>query len=136
MCYLLCIGLIALSLHLSGDPEPGKERVFSATTFTDTHMASRLSNRARIQQKADEAAAAEEQKTEKKKVAKKKTTRKKASKKTADSGQPQKLVWKVFNASFKEMGCFPYPEKAKAYKMAEDLDKMEKGKHFVNAVKV
>lgn len=112
-----------------------KERGFSATTFTDTHMASRMSNRARIQQKADEAAAAEEQKAEKK-VTKKKTVGKKASKKAADAGQPQKVVWKVFNASFKEVGCFPYSEKAKAYKMAEDLDKMDKGKHFVNAVKV
>jgi hypothetical protein len=99
-------------------------------------MAKRMSNRARIQQKADEAAAAEEQKTEKKKAAKRKTVRKKVSKKATEAGQPQKLVWKVFNASFKEVGCFTYPEKAKAYKMAEDLDKMEKGKHFVNAVKV
>ena len=46
------------------------------------------------------------------------------------------MVWKVFNSNYKEVGCFPYPEKKKAYKMAEDLEKKKKGEHFVNAVKV
>jgi hypothetical protein len=102
-------------------------------------MAKRMSNKARIEQKASEAVAAEEEKkvTKKKKVAKKKTVRKKkVSKKAAVPGQPLKLVWKVFNSNFKEVGCFPYPDKKLAYKMAEDLDKKDKGKHFVNAVKV
>lgn len=104
-------------------------------------MAKKLSNKARIQQKAEEAAEAEKQKeakkkTTKKKVAKKKVAKKKTSKKAAAAGQRMKVVWKVFNANYKEVGCFPYPEKKKAYKMAEDLEKKDKGKHFVNAVKV
>jgi hypothetical protein len=99
-------------------------------------MAKRMSNKARIQQKAAEAAAADEEKASKKKPTKKKVTRKKTSKKTAAAGQRMKVVWKVFNANYKEVGCFPYPEKKKAYKMAEDLEKKDKGKHFVNAVQV
>ncbi len=105
-------------------------------------MAKRMSNKARIQQKAEEAVAADEEKTTKKKVAKKKVAKKKTvrkkkvSKKAAVPGQPLKLVWKVFNANFKEVGCFPYPDKKLAYKMVEDLEKKDKGKHFVNAVKV
>ncbi|MHC4946500.1 MAG: hypothetical protein ACYTG7_26105 [Planctomycetota bacterium] len=98
-------------------------------------MAKRMSNKARIQQKAEEAAAADEEKT-KKKVTKKKVTKKKVSKKTPKAGQRMKVVWKVFNANYKEVGCFPYPEKKKAFKMAEDLEKKNKGKHFVNAVQV
>jgi len=109
-------------------------------------MAKRISNKARIQQKAEEAAAAAEKKAAKKKAvkkkavkkkaAKKKTTKKKMSKKAAMAGQKLIVVWKVFNANYKEVGCFSYPEKKKAYKMAENLDKKNKGKHFVNAVKV
>jgi len=105
-------------------------------------MAKKMSNKARIQQKAEEAAAADESKAAKKKVAKKKVAKKKVakkkkvSKKAAEAGQRLKVVWKVFNANYKEVGCFPYPEKKKAYKMAEDFEKKNKGKHFVNAVKV
>jgi len=105
-----------------------------------------MSNKARIQQKAEEAAAADDESTAKKKVAKKKVTKKKAtkkkvtgkkvSKKAAAAGQRLKVVWKVFNANYKEVGCFPYPEKKKAYKMAQSLDKKNKGNHFVNAAKV
>lgn len=94
-------------------------------------MAKKMSNKERIQQKAEEAAAADEAKAAKKKVAKKKVSKKKTA-----AGQRLKVVWKVFNANYKEVGCFPYPEKKKAFKMAEDLDKKNKGKHFVNAVKV
>jgi hypothetical protein len=99
-------------------------------------MAKRMSNKARIQQKAEEAAAADEVKAAKKKMVKKKAAKKKAAKKTAAAGQRLVVVWKVFNSNYKEVGCFPYPEKNKAYKMAEDLEKKDKGKHFVNAVKV
>jgi len=138
---LFALGLIAFSSHLSGGFEPNKERDFSTTTVTDSHMAKRMSNKARIQQKAEEAVATDEEKgtkekVAKKKVAKKKVAKKKVSKKTAAAGQPLKVVWKVFNSNFKEVGCFPYPEKKKAYKMAEELDKKNKSKHFVNAVKV
>ena len=100
-------------------------------------MAKRMSNKARIQQKAEEAAAAKETKAAKKKVTKKKTAKKKkVSKKAAAAGQRLKVVWKVFNSNFKEVGCFPYAEKDKAYKMVEDLEKKIKGEHFVNAVRV
>jgi len=101
-------------------------------------MAKRMSNKARIEQKAAEAAAADEKKVAKKKVTKKKVAKKKkkVSKKAAAAAAPLKVVWKVFNANYKEVGCFPYPEKKKAYKMAEDLEKKNKGEHFVNAVKV
>jgi len=104
-------------------------------------MAKRMSNKARIQQKAEEAVAANREKAAKKKVAKKKTAKKKTakkkvSKKTAATGQRLKVVWKVFNSNYKEVACFPYPDKKKAYKMAENLDKKNKSKHFVNAVKV
>lgn len=47
-----------------------------------------------------------------------------------------KVVWKVFNSNYKELGCFPHPEKKKAYKMAEVFEKKNKGKHYVNAVRV
>lgn len=103
-------------------------------------MAKRMSNKARIQQKAAEAAASDEEKVAKKvarkKVTKKKVAKKKVSKKAAAAAAPLKVVWKVFNSNYKEVGCFPYPEKKKAYKMAEDLEKKNKGEHFVNAVKV
>ena len=99
-------------------------------------MAKRMSNKARIEQKAAEAAASDEAKVAKKKVAKKKVAKKKVSKKAAAAAAPLKVVWKVFNSNYKEVGCFPYPEKKKAYKMAEDLEKKKKGEHFVNAVKV
>jgi len=106
-------------------------------------MAKKLSNKARIQQMAEEAAAGEEEKKTKKKtkkvtkVTKKKTTKKKASTKKATAAPKQlKVVWKVFDAGYKEVACFPYPEKDKAYTKAEDLAKKNKKSHFVNAVKV
>ena len=99
-------------------------------------MTKRMSNKSRIQQKAEEAAADDEKKTSKKKVAKKKVPKQKVSRKTAMAGRRLKVVWKVFTTNYKEVGCFPYPEKKKAFKMVEDLDKKNKGTHFVNAVTV
>jgi hypothetical protein len=100
-------------------------------------MASRMSNRDRIQQKAEEAAAAEKEKKEKKSkpTTARKTTRK-SKKKTSASVERQKVVWKVFNANFKEVACFPYAEKAKAEAEATALSKKLDKSHFVNAVKV
>jgi len=122
---------IDFSAYLSGSLRPARKEVFPQPPFTDPHMAKRMSNKARIEQKAAEAAASDEAKVAKKKVAKKKV-----SKKAAAAAAPLKVVWKVFNSNYKEVGCFPYPEKKKAYKMAEDLEKKKKGEHFVNAVKV
>lgn len=103
-------------------------------------MAKRMSNKARIQQKAEEAKAAKAEKTAKKtakkKTAKKKTAKKKVSKKSAAPPQRLKVVWKVYDSGYKEVACFPYPEKKKAEKMAADLEKKGKGTHFVNADKV
>ncbi|MFH2001332.1 MAG: hypothetical protein ABIK28_16745 [Planctomycetota bacterium] len=99
-------------------------------------MVKKMSNKARIQQKAEEAAAADEEKTATEKVQKKKVIRKKVSKKAAVAGKRLKMVWKVFNSNYKNVGCFPYSEKEKAFEMADELDKKNKGKHFVNAVKV
>lgn len=98
-------------------------------------MAKRMSNKARIQLKAEEAVAADEEKARKKK-SQSKVAKKKVSKKKAMAGQQLKVVWIVFNANYKEVGRFSYSEKKKAYKMAEDLDKKKKTKHFVNAVRV
>jgi hypothetical protein len=98
-------------------------------------MASRMSNRDRIQQKAAEAEAEAKLKDEKK--AKKKTARKTTRKKKAAAAvERQKVVWKVFNANFKEVACFPYSEKAKAEAEATALSKKLDKSHFVNAVKV
>ena len=93
-------------------------------------MVKRMSNKERIQQKAEEAAADEKEKTEKKK--KKATSRKKATTAT----NRKKIVWKVFDNSYKEVACFPYPEKDKAYSTAEDLNRKKNKHHFVNDVSV
>jgi len=102
-------------------------------------MVRRLSNRARIEQKAAEAEAAKAEKTEKKtKTAKKKTTSKKTTtkKKTAAGSIRQKLVWKVANTNFKEVAIFPYPEKKAADAKAAELTEKTGKNHFVNAIKV
>ncbi len=93
-------------------------------------MVKRMSNKERIQQKADEAAAGIKEKMEKKD--KKTTSRKKATK----AIDRQKIVWKVFNDSFKEVDCFPYQEMAKAYSRAVELTRTKKKKYFVNEVSV
>ncbi len=94
-------------------------------------MTNKTSSRKRLQQLADEAAAPDEQKVEKKKTTGT-TTRKKAS----AAADRKKLVWKVFNDSYKEMACFPYPEKEKAYSAAEELTKKNGKNYFVNNVTV
>lgn len=90
-----------------------------------------MSSKDRIRQMADEAAAGEKEKVEKKN--KTTTPRKKTAAATTNR---RKIVWKVFDANYKEIACFPYPEKEKAYSTAEDLT-IKKGKnHFVNNVNV
>jgi hypothetical protein len=66
-----------------------------------------------------------------KKIAKKKTTKKKAS-----AARRLKVVWKVYNASFKEVGTFAYPQRGEADKAAVKLQEKSGTYHFVNAVKV
>ncbi len=99
-------------------------------------MVKRMSNKERIQQKAEEAAAGIKEKMEKKDKkttsSKKTTSRKKATKAT----DRQKIVWKVFNDSFKEVDCFPYQEKVKAYSRAVELTRRKNKNYFVNEVSV
>jgi len=90
-----------------------------------------LSNKERIQKKFEDIKALSEKRTGKKKKVKKKAPRKRAV-----VVQRMKVVWKVFNSRYKELGCFSYQEKKKAEKMAEMLEKKNKDKHYVNAVKV
>ncbi len=95
-----------------------------------------MSNKERIQQKDEEAAAGIKEKMEKKDKkttsSKKTTSRKKATKAT----DRQKIVWKVFNDSFKEVDCFPYQEKVKAYSRAAELTRTKNKNYFVNEVSV
>ncbi|MFQ5965208.1 MAG: hypothetical protein ACE5KZ_13115 [Candidatus Scalinduaceae bacterium] len=93
-------------------------------------MVKRMSNKEKIQKKADEAAAGIKEKMEKKD--KKTTSRKKATK----AKDRQKIVWKVFNDSFKEVDCFPYTEKVKAYSRADELTQTKNKNYFVNEVRV
>ena len=93
-------------------------------------MVKKMSNKERIQQKAEEVAAGTKEKTEKKD--KKTTSRKKATK----APDRQKIVWKVFNDSFKEIDCFPYQEKVKAYSRADELTRTKNKNYFVNEVRV
>lgn len=110
-------------------------------------MSNAKSSKHRIQQLADEAAAAElikknkedygeivSQKEEKAKTVTKKEE--KTSTKKAATSERKKLVWKIFDDSFKEMGCFPYPEKEKAFEAAEELRKSKGKNYFVNDVSV
>ncbi len=77
---------------------------------------------------AEEAAAGIKKKPEKKKA----TTRKKK----AETIKRYKAVWKVFDAGYKEVACFPYSEKGEAYARAEVLTKKKNNNHFVNEIKV
>ena len=103
-------------------------------------MAKRMSNRERIERLAAEKQAAEAEKKEaasKKKVTKKKATSSRATAaSTRAAGGRHKIVWKVFNASFKEMDVFPFPEKAKAEKKAKELTEKTGHEHFVNSEEV
>ena len=92
-------------------------------------MPRRLSNKERIERRAQEAAIKAD---EKKKPAKKAGT----SKKAAAPPQRMKIVWKVFNNNIKEVACFPYPEKDQADARAAQLSKKTGKEHFVNAIKV
>ncbi len=94
-------------------------------------MPKRLSNRERIERRAQEAAL----KAEEKKAAKKKRKRAGTAKKT-EPPQRMKIVWKVFDNNIKEVACFPYPEKDQADARAAQLTKKTGKEYFVNAIKV
>ncbi len=85
-------------------------------------MVKKMSSKERIQQKAEEAAAGKKKKTVKK------------DKETTTAIDRQKIVWKVFNDSFKEVDCFPYQEKDKAYLRAAELTRTKNKNYFVNEV--
>ncbi len=92
----------------------------------------RITSKERLQQMADEAAAAEEAKAEKKKT----PTKKRATKKSV-TVKRYKAVWKVLDPSYKEVDCFPYSEKDEAYAKADKLNqKKGNNNYFVNEVKV
>ncbi|MBC8554113.1 MAG: hypothetical protein H8D23_31270 [Candidatus Brocadiales bacterium] len=94
-------------------------------------MVKRVSSKERLQQMAEEAAAGEEQKAEKKKKA---TTVKKTAKSII---KREKVVWKVFDASYKEVACFPYSEKDDAFAKLEERKQKKSGTtFFINEVKV
>jgi hypothetical protein len=92
-------------------------------------MVKRMTSKERIMQMAEEATAGKEKKPEKKKKA---TTRKKK----VETIKRYKAVWKVFDAGYKEVACFPYSEKDEAHTKAKDLTKKKNNNHFVNEIKV
>ena len=93
-------------------------------------MVKRMTSKERLQQMAEEAAAGEEVKAEKKK----KTTTKKAAKSII---KREKVVWKVFDANYKEVACFPYAQKDEAFaKLDERKQKKSTVNFFINEVKV
>jgi hypothetical protein len=82
---------------------------------------------------AEEAAAGEEAKAEKK-TKKTATTKKKVAKSII---KREKVVWKVFDASYKEIACFPYAQKDEAFaKLEERKLKKSTVNFFINEVKV
>lgn len=110
-------------------------------------MAKRMSNKERIQRRAVEAEAEAKAKSDKKTTKKttkkaaakktaKKTTKKAATKKKTVAAKRQKVVWKVFNAGFKEVASYPYPERKEAEAAAVKMQEKAGAYHFVNAVKV
>ena len=95
-------------------------------------MVKKMTSKERIQQLAEEAAVGEEVKAEKKK--KKATTVKKTAKSII---KREKVVWKIFDASYKEIACFPYSEKDEAFaKLDERKQKKSTVNYFINEVKV
>ncbi|KHE92421.1 MAG: hypothetical protein NUV86_05760 [Candidatus Scalindua sp.] len=95
-------------------------------------MVKRMTSKERLQQMAEEAAAGEELKAEKKK--KKATTTKKPAKSIT---KREKVVWKIFDASYKEVACFPYSQKDEAFaKLDERKQKKSTVNFFINEVKV
>ena len=99
-------------------------------------MAKRASNRERIARRAAEAKISAEEKTAAKKTVKKKAGTVRSRRKKADPAKRMKFVWKVFNDNFKEVACFPYPEKEAADAKAAQLTKKTGKEHFVNSIKV
>ena len=96
-------------------------------------MVKRVSSKERLQQMAEEAEAGEELKAEKK--AKKTTTTKKKVAKSII--KREKVVWKIFDASYKEVACFPYAQKDDAFaKLEERKQKKSTVNFFINEVKV
>ncbi len=96
-------------------------------------MVKRVTSKERLQQMAEEAEAGEELKAEKKK--KKATTTKKVAKKSIITRE--KVVWKIFDASYKEIACFPYAQKDDAFaKLEERKQKKSTVNFFINEVKV
>ena len=94
-------------------------------------MVKKMTSKERIQQLAEEAAVGEEVKAEKKK---KKTTTKKAAKSII---KREKVVWKVFDANYKEVACFPYAQKDEAFAKLEELKRKKSTvNYFINEVKV
>ena len=95
-------------------------------------MVKKMTSKERIQQLAEEAAAGKEEKAEKKK--KKATTTKKAAKSII---KREKVVWKIFDAGYKEVACFPYAQKDDAFaKLEERKQKKSTVNYFINEVKV
>jgi hypothetical protein len=95
-------------------------------------MVKRVSSKERLQQMAEEAEAGEELKVEEK--MKKATTTKKVAKSVI---KREKVVWKIFDASYKEVACFPYSEKDEAFaKLEERKQKKSTTSFFINEVKV
>ena len=92
-------------------------------------MVKRMTSKEKIMKMAEEAVAGKEKKAEKKK---KTTTRKKK----VETIKRYKAVWKVFDAGYKEVACFPYSEKDEAHTKAKDLTKKKNNNHFVNEIKV
>jgi hypothetical protein len=95
-------------------------------------MVKRMTSKERLQQMAEEAAAGEELKAEKKK--KKATTTRKVAKSII---KREKVVWKIFDAGYKEVACFPYAQKDEAFaKLEERKLKKSTVNFFINEVKV
>ncbi len=95
-------------------------------------MVKRMTSKERIQQMAEEAEAGEELKVEKKK--KKATTTRKVAKSII---KREKVVWKIFDAGYKEVACFPYAQKDEAFaKLEERKLKKSTVNFFINEVKV
>ena len=99
-------------------------------------MGKRMSNRERIQRKALEAEATAREKAEKKSHPVEPAAPAEKRKKPASTRRREKLVWKVFNASAKEVASFPYPQKSEADATAEKLSAKSGQPHFVNPVHV
>lgn len=92
----------------------------------------RISSKERLQQLADEAAAGEELKEEKKK------NEAATTKKTVKSiVKREKVVWKIFDANYKEVDCFPYAQKDEAFAKLDERKQKKSGvNYFINEVKV